>query len=479
MREVVTVGVGQAGNQIAERFISQALQEHADNNANGVYDSALSSFFQNVSTKRKQPLPVDTQIHQLTARASLIDTENSVTSNIVNGALGEVIDSSALIATSGSGSGNNFAQGMYDHSLTFHQQLVDTIRRPVEQCDSLQGFMMLHSLGGGSGSGVGSALLHSLRDEFPDAFKLSCCLLPSENDDVVISPYNALLSTAHVADAADCVLPLENQALIDLCEEVNKRSSRSAAHPGDASSVTGIRNGTSSRAGRGGKPFDGMNGIAGRMLLNLTAGARFGGDLNVDLGEAVMNLMPFPRLNFACASMSPLVSLADVSQQVPTARTLDHTFQEAFSKSTQLVKENPRMHTYLASALMLRGNVAISEVSRNISKLRSSVRMASWSTESFKVGLCTKQPHGLPYSLMALSNNCCMGNIARRLCDRYSRLRSKNLYMHHYTRFMDADDMDVCKEVVKEIQSDYDALNCDSNAYPGTPRAPPAQMPGR
>lgn len=41
-------------------------------------------------------------------------------------------------------------------------QILDTIRRTVEDCDSLQSFLLLHSLGGGTGSGVGTYILELL-----------------------------------------------------------------------------------------------------------------------------------------------------------------------------------------------------------------------------------------------------------------------------------------------------------------------------
>ena len=39
---------------------------------------------------------------------------------------------------------------------------MDKIRRTVEDCDSLQSFLLLHSLGGGTGSGVGTYILETL-----------------------------------------------------------------------------------------------------------------------------------------------------------------------------------------------------------------------------------------------------------------------------------------------------------------------------
>lgn len=42
--------------------------------------------------------------------------------------------------------------------------LMDVMRRQSEPCDSLQGFQLIHSLGGGTGSGMGSLILSKLRE---------------------------------------------------------------------------------------------------------------------------------------------------------------------------------------------------------------------------------------------------------------------------------------------------------------------------
>ena len=41
-------------------------------------------------------------------------------------------------------------------------QILEKIQRTVEACDSLQSFLLLHSLGGGTGSGVGTYILELL-----------------------------------------------------------------------------------------------------------------------------------------------------------------------------------------------------------------------------------------------------------------------------------------------------------------------------
>lgn len=76
-----------------------------------------------------------------------------------------------------------------------------------------------------------------------------------------------------------------------------------------------------------GKAFDGMNSIAANMLLNLTSSMRFEGPLNVDLNDITMNLVPFPRLHFLLASMSPLAAPKDVAKLAGAPRAVDQVSQ--------------------------------------------------------------------------------------------------------------------------------------------------------
>ena len=112
-----------------------------------------------------------------------------------------------------SGSGNNWAHGHHFYGPQYRDDLLEKIRRPVEQAESLQSFLVLHSLGGGTGSGVGTYILKMLEDEFPDIYRFTCSVFPSAGDDVITSPYNALMSLSQLAEHADCVLPVENSSL--------------------------------------------------------------------------------------------------------------------------------------------------------------------------------------------------------------------------------------------------------------------------
>lgn len=63
--------------------------------------------------------------------------------------------------------------------------------------------------------------------------------------------------------------------------------------------------------------------------------------------------------------------------------TFSHTqvFTDVFARENQLIRADPRHGTYLACGLLMRGAATISDVNRNIARLKPSLRMAHWNDE--------------------------------------------------------------------------------------------------
>ena len=131
------------------------------------------------------------------------------------------------------------------------------------------------------------------------------------------------------------------------------------------------------------KPYDKINSLAAGTLLNMTAGMRFEGSLNVDMNDITMNMVPFPKLHFLVPAMSPLVmsSAPAATAAARQHRSIDRLFIDVMSRSHQLMPCDPRQSTSLACALLARGNVTAADVSRNISLLKSNMRMPYWNQE--------------------------------------------------------------------------------------------------
>jgi tubulin epsilon len=84
--------------------------------------------------------------------------EEGVTNQLLKSDIGEIFDQKSFI-NDVSGAGNNWSHGFFEYGRRYRTHLVDNIKRAMEHCDSLQSFFLLHSLGGGTGSGLGTYIL--------------------------------------------------------------------------------------------------------------------------------------------------------------------------------------------------------------------------------------------------------------------------------------------------------------------------------
>ena len=109
-------------------------------------------------------------------------------------------------------------QGHYTEGAELVDSVLDVVRKEAEGCDCLQGFQLTHSLGGGTGSGMGTLLISKIREEFPDRIMNSYSVVPSPKvSDTVVEPYNATLSVHQLVENTDETFCIDNEALYDIC----------------------------------------------------------------------------------------------------------------------------------------------------------------------------------------------------------------------------------------------------------------------
>jgi len=199
----------------------------------------------------------------------------------------------------------------------------------------------------------------------------------------------------NLTESADCVIPIENQALINIIKRIESTAKTRTG------SIQNIESKTGQKQNNAERPFDSMNNIVANLLLNLTSSSRFEGSLNVDLNEISMNLVPYKKLHYLTSSMTPIYSLSNRLQ----LRNLDQMFTDAFSKENQLLQVDPKHGLYLACSLMLRGRVDLSDIRRNIDRLIPSLNFIYWNKEGWKTGLCSVPPVNQDCALLTLANN--------------------------------------------------------------------------
>ena len=67
----------------------------------------------------------------------------------------------------------------YTEGAELVDSVLDVVRKEAENCDRLQGFQFTHSLGGGTGSGMGTLLTSKIREEYPDRMICTFSVFPS------------------------------------------------------------------------------------------------------------------------------------------------------------------------------------------------------------------------------------------------------------------------------------------------------------
>ncbi|KAG0475838.1 hypothetical protein HPP92_012679 [Vanilla planifolia] len=97
-------------------------------------------------------------------RALLMDLEPRVINQIQNGEYRNLYNhENIFVSDHGGGAGNNWASG-YHQAEQVVDDIMDMVDREADGSDSLEGFVLCHSIAGGTGSGMGSYLLETLND---------------------------------------------------------------------------------------------------------------------------------------------------------------------------------------------------------------------------------------------------------------------------------------------------------------------------
>ena len=73
----------------------------------------------------------------------------------------------------------------YDEGEKCQDEILDMIDREADGSDSLEGFVMTHSVAGGTGSGLGSFLLEAINDRYPKKLIQTYSVFPNEGDVVI------------------------------------------------------------------------------------------------------------------------------------------------------------------------------------------------------------------------------------------------------------------------------------------------------
>ncbi|XP_021255618.1 tubulin alpha-5 chain-like, partial [Numida meleagris] len=167
MRECISVHVGQAGVQMGNTCWELYCLEHGiqpdgqmpSDKTIGGGDDSFTTFFCETGAGKHVP------------RAIFVDLEPTVIDEVRAGIYRQLFHPEQLI-TGKEDAANNYARGHYTIGKEIIDQVLDRIRKLADQCTGLQGFLVFHSFGGGTGSGFTSLLMERLSVDYGKKSKL-------------------------------------------------------------------------------------------------------------------------------------------------------------------------------------------------------------------------------------------------------------------------------------------------------------------
>ena len=182
---VISCQIGQCGNQLGESLFSKLSIEAST--ASVDHRAAVMDTYFHVDSKDR-----------MTANALLVDMEPKVIDSIVEKKKPWYEYDRKYAVCREEGSGNNWAYGFNVHGLACLDEITNKFRKLAERSDTVEGVIVLQSLAGGTGSGVGSRVLERLRDELASKPIYSVAVLPRLSGEVILQYYNAIFSMANL-----------------------------------------------------------------------------------------------------------------------------------------------------------------------------------------------------------------------------------------------------------------------------------------
>jgi len=435
MREVISIHVGQCGVQVGNACWELFCLEHGIEpdgkmpTSHG--DDAFNTFFSEAQSGKHVP------------RCIYLDLEPTVIDEERTGKFRQLFHPEQLISGK-EDAANNYARGHYTIGKEIVDLALDRIRKLADNCTGLQGFMLFHAIGGGTGSGLGALLLERLSVDYGKKSKLGFCVMPAPQvSTAVTEPYNAVLSVHSLLEHTDVAINFDNEAQYDIC-----RRSLDIERP----------------------TYDNLNRLIAQVISSMTASLRFDGALNVDMTEFQTDLVPYPRIHFLLSSYCPIISVAKASHE---SLNVAEITSSAFEPANSMVKCDPRQGKYMSCCMMYRGDVVHKDVTAAIAtiKTKRTIQFVDWSPCGFKVGINSQPPSPVPGGDLApvkravcmISNSTAIADVFARLNAKFDLMYAKRAFVHWYVgEGMEEGEFSEAREDLAALEKDYEELTAEA-----------------
>ncbi|XP_035206909.1 tubulin gamma-1 chain [Stegodyphus dumicola] len=433
-REMITLQLGQCGNQIGFEFWKKLCAEH------GINPEGVLEDFATEGTDRKDVFFYQADDEHYIPRAVLLDLEPRVIHSIMNSPYAKLYNPENIyLSEAGGGAGNNWAVG-FSQGEKLYEEIFDIIDREADGSESLEGFVLCHSIAGGTGSGMGSYILERINDRYPKKLIETYSVFPNQDEisDVVVQPYNSLLTLKRLTQNADCVVVLDNTALNRIAVDRLHISNPSFAQ---------------------------INALVSTIMSVSTATLRYPSYMNNDLIGLLAPLIPMPRLHFLMTGYTPLTTDQEVASVRKT--TVLDVMRRLLQPKNMMVStayDRNSNHCYISILNIIQGEVDPTQIHKSLMRIRERklAQFIPWGPASIQVALSRKSPYiqtAHRVSGLMLANHTSISSLFERTLRQYDKLRKREAFLEQFRKesmFQDnLDELDNSRETVQQLVDEY------------------------
>lgn len=365
------------------------------------------------------------------------------------------------VASEGGGAANRWAEG-YVNALRNTEDIMDRINRQMDDCDNCEGFQLLHSIAGGTGSGFGSLLLEKLTDNYPKKLVTTYSVFGAS--EVVVQPYNSVLTLKRLIEHSDANFVVDNNSLMTIAAKNLQVKSPS---------------------------YNDANRLISTVMSAATNTLRFPGYSYNSLTSILSTLIPTPDLHFLIPSYTPFTSefVHNAAKKLRGSTAYD-VILELLDKKLKMCSYNKSGGRCMSVLDIITGQGdAIADQAESIhkalTKARSRIQFSPWTSPSIQVAFGTKSPFvneepenreaGDIVSGLMLSNTSSVLPVLNKVTSQYDQLMRRNAFLNSY---VNSDYDTEVGDIMEEFQDSREVLQRQIDEYANSENIEYIEDPG-
>ncbi|KAF1740947.1 hypothetical protein MXB_2272, partial [Myxobolus squamalis] len=302
--------------------------------------------------------------------------------------------------------------------------------------------ILTHSIAGGTGSGLGSYILEQLNDRYPKKLVQTYSVFPQQESsgDVVVQPYNSVLTLKRLINNADLVYVLDNSSLYRIATDMMHVEQTDFSH---------------------------VNSLVSTIMTGTTATLRYPGYTNNDLIGLIAPLVPAPKLHFLMTGYTPLTSQnTGVNVRKTSALDVMRRLLQPKNMMVGITKDKNVNHCFISILNIIQGEVDPTQVHKSLQRIRDRklTDFIPWGPASIQVALSKRSPyiHAVHrVSGLMLANHTGIATVFERTCKWFDLLFKSGAFLNGYRKEEifkdDLSELVNSRETVQDLIDEYKA----------------------